>query len=171
MSDSSKAPITKEYFLKPGFIYLPEKATVISTVLGSSVSVLLCDRSLKIGGINHFLFPFAGSKEEATARYGNVAVSTLIRMMKANGAKKSKMQAQIFGGAFNSEYSSKDVGRANVNVARQILMANQIKIVSQDIGGELGRKIVFNTINCEIVTLKVEQLRKSDWYPYPAADR
>lgn len=166
MPQESNQIIPKDYFLKPGFIYLPAKPTAISTVLGSSVSVSLYDRSLKVGGMNHFLYPFAREKEKATARFGNIAILTLLKMMKANGSKMSKIQAQIFGGAFNSDCSNRDIGRDNLKTARQVLQYNRIKIVSEDTGGELGRKIVFNTSTCEIVTLKVDRLRKSDWYPY-----
>lgn len=168
MPKDSNAPTTQDYFLKPGFIYLPAKPTTISTVLGSSVAVSLYDRSLKIGGMNHFLYPFADEREKATAKYGNVAVLALIRMMKANGAKHSKIQAQIFGGAHNLKFSNRNIGLDNFKTARKVLLDNRIKIVSEDIGGELGRKIVFNTSTCEIVTLKVDRLRESDWYPYPS---
>lgn len=168
MSQDTNQLVTKDYYLKPGFIYLPSKPTAISTVLGSSVAVSLYDRSLKIGGMNHFLFPYAQAREKSTAHYGNIAILTLLRMMKANGAKLSKIHAQIFGGAFNHKYSKRDVGKDNFKAARTILKDNKIKIVSEDIGGELGRKIIFNTSSCEIVTLKVERLRESDWYPYPS---
>ena len=168
MPQDSSQVITKDYFLKPGFIYLPAKPTTISTVLGSSVSVSLYDRSQKIGGMNHFLYPYAEAKDKATARYGNIAIITLIRMMKENGSRLSKLEAQIFGGACNFEMSKRDIGRENHRAARQILLNNRVRIVSEDIGGELGRKIVFNTATCEIVTLKVDRLRKSDWYPYQA---
>ena len=166
MPQNSSTPAPIDYFLKPGFIYLPAKPTAISTVLGSSVAVSLWDRSLKIGGMNHFLYPYADTKEKATAQYGNIAIVTLIRMMKSNGADLSKMQAQIFGGAFNPEESNRNVGRENFKAARDILNGYRIKIISEDIGGELGRKVVFNTATCEIVILKVDRLRNSDWYPY-----
>ena len=166
MSKHSSTPATIDYFLKPGFIYLPAKPTAISTVLGSSVAVSLWDRSLKIGGMNHFLYPCADTRDKATAQYGNVAVITLIRMMKSNGADLSKVQAQIFGGAFNPKESNRNVGKENLKAARSILNEFRIKIVSEDIGGELGRKVVFNTATCEIVILKVDRLRNSDWYPY-----
>ena len=168
MSEDPNAPITQDYFLKPGFIYLPVKPTTISTVLGSSVAVSLYDRSLKMGGMNHFLYPFADKKEKATAKYGNVAILALIRMMKANGSKLKKIEAQIFGGAHNTQYSNWNIGQDNFKTARKVLLDNRIKIVSEDIGGEMGRKIVFNTSTCEIVTLKVDRLRESDWYPYPS---
>ncbi len=159
-------PVVQDYFLRPGFIYLPERPTTISTVLGSSVAVSLYDRSLKTGGMNHFLFPHVKGRDKATSLYGNVAVLTLIRMMVAGGSKLSNLEAQMFGGAFNTDVSKRDIGKDNLRTARQILFNQKIKIVSEDVGGELGRKIVFNTSTYEIGILKVGRLRESDWYPY-----
>jgi chemotaxis protein CheD len=163
---TSEKPVTRDYFLKPGFIYLPDRPTTISTVLGSSVAVSLYDRSHKTGGMNHFLFPYIERRRKTTAQYGNIAVLTLIRMMTANGSDISNLEAQIFGGAFNREYSKKDIGKDNLQIARHMLAGKKIKIVSEDTGGELGRKIIFNTGTYEIVILKVDRLRVSDWYPY-----
>ncbi|MCK5164908.1 MAG: chemotaxis protein CheD [Desulfobacula sp.] len=166
MTQTSEKPVTRDYFLRPGYIYLPDRPTTISAVLGSSVAVSLYDRSHKTGGMNHFLFPYVETREKTTAQYGNIAVLTLIRMMGANGSDISNLEAQIFGGAFNPEYSKRDIGKDNLKTARHILAGKKIKIVSEDIGGELGRKIVFNTGTYEMVVLKVDRLRESDWYPY-----
>lgn len=166
MTQGSEKPVTRDYFLKPGFIYLPDKPTMISTVLGSSVSVSLYDKRNKRGGMNHFLFPFVAEKEKSTALYGNIAVPALIRMMEENGSKLTHLEAQIFGGAFNREVSGRDVGGDNLQTARRILNRKRIRIVSEDVGGSLGRKVVFNTLTYEIGILKVERLRTSDWYPY-----
>jgi chemotaxis protein CheD len=45
-------------------------------------------------------------------------------------------------------------------------MREGIRVVSEDTGGEKGRKIVFNTGTNEVAVLKVDRLRKGDWYPY-----
>lgn len=166
MNSNSEKLVTRDYLLKPGYIYLPEKPTVISTVLGSSVSVSLYDKKRKTGGMNHFLFPVAESREKTTALYGNIAVLTLIRMMIRKGSAPRHLEAQIFGGANNTEVCIRDVGKQNHHIAKDMLRQKKIRIVSEDVGGELGRKIVFNTLTCEILTLKVERLRESDWYPY-----
>jgi len=50
--------------------------------------------------------------------------------------------------------------------ARKILIREMISIASEDVGGEKGRKIVFNTDMSEIAVIKVEKLRNKDWYPY-----
>jgi len=165
MTKQTDTPATMDYFLRPGFIYMPERPTVISTVLGSSVSVSLYDKKLKTGGMNHFLFPH-GNREKSTALYGNIAVPVLIRMMMDNGSRRSHLEAQIFGGAFNTDLSNRDIGQDNFRTARQILDRKHIRIVSEDVGGSKGRKVVFNTNSYEIGILKVERLRDSDWYPY-----
>ncbi|MBF0203918.1 MAG: chemotaxis protein CheD [Desulfamplus sp.] len=166
MNEQDSSPILSDYLLKPGFIYLADKPVSISTVLGSSVSVCLFDKKQKIGGMNHFQFSEIREKDKSTPIYGNVATLTLIRMMLLNGSKDRHLEAQIFGGAHNPLVSDINVGINNINTARLILNSRKIKIVSEDVGGEVGRKIIFNTSTCEIAVLKVKKLRQSDWYPY-----
>jgi len=166
MDRQENIPIRLDYLLKPGFIYFSDKPISISTVLGSSVSVCLFDRKQKIGGMNHFQFPGTREKERSTPVYGNVATLTLIRMMLSNGSRDNHLEAQIFGGAHNGLISSVNVGIENIRTARKILNRKKIRIVSEDVGGEVGRKIIFNTSTSEIAVLKVKTLRQSDWYPY-----
>jgi chemotaxis protein CheD len=166
MANDSNKLQAQDYLLQPGFIYIPEKTTSISVVLGSSVSVSLFDKKLKFGGMNHFLYPRTTEKGKTTALYGNVAVVTLISMMINNGSKTKHLEAQIFGGAFNRKYSDQNIGAKNHAIAREILKSKKIHIASEDVGGEIGRKVVFDSSNSEIAILKVGSLRKSDWHPY-----
>lgn len=166
MKRQENTPIRLDYLLKPGFIYFSDKPISISTVVGSSVSVCLFDRRQKIGGMNHFQFPEIRERERSTPIYGNVATLTLIRMMLSNGSRESHLEAQIFGGAHNLSISHINMGRENIRTARTILNRKKIRIISEDVGGEVGRKIIFNTSTSEIAVLKVKTLRESDWYPY-----
>ena len=150
MGRHSKKIQPQDYFLRPGYIYLPDQHTSISTVLGSSVSVSVFDKKLKLGGMNHFLYPETNDQDKSTSFYGNVAVETLIHMMINSGAKIKHMEAQIFGGAFNPKLSLNDIGSNNISTARKILKSKKIRIVSEDIGGEIGRKIIFDSHNSEI---------------------
>lgn len=154
------------YFLHPGYIFVASKPTVISLVLGSCVSVSLYDRRRKTGGMNHFMYPFTAEKHKATARYGNVSTLALVQMMLEDGSKSEDIQAQIMGGAYNPQFSDKNIGMENIMIARKVLLRKKIAILSEDIGGELGRKIVFNTHSNELAIIKVEKLRNDDWYPY-----
>jgi len=157
---------TENYFLEPGYIFLAEKPTSISTVLGSCVSVCIYDRKRKVGGMNHFQVPFATESDQATARFGNVATITLIRMMIHDDSKIKNMEAQILGGAHNIKVSPKDIGFENIMAAKKILTRERIRVTSEDVRGGKGRKIVFNTGTNEIAVFKVDKLREADWYPY-----
>ena len=70
-------------FLEPGFIDVSSQATV-RTVVGSCVAVCR-DRKLRYGGMNHFIRPMTHIKQEATPKYGNVAVAALVRIMEDAG--------------------------------------------------------------------------------------
>ncbi len=159
------------YLLQPGYIYVPENAVSISTVIGSGVAVCIFDNKTRIGGMNHFQLPFMSTRGKTTAIYGNIATITLIKMMlssepKTRAARVRHLEAQIFGGAYNPENSDKDVGKQNIEIARKILNQNKIAIISEDTGGKKGRKVVFNVSTNEAAVLKVDHLRDADWYPY-----
>jgi chemotaxis protein CheD len=166
MNDSSQALTPANYFLEPGFVIMPSGPTVISAVLGSGVSICMFDRKRKVGGMNSFQLPLIREIGKTTTRFGNVAVWTLIRMMLEDGSKIKNIEAQIVGGAYNPELSSHNMGQENIKIARKILAREKIVVTSEDTGGSKGRKVVFSTHTNEIAILKVEKLRKSDWYPY-----
>ncbi len=155
-----------DYFLSPGYIYTPVQSTVISLVLGSAVAVCLYDRKRRVAGINHFQYPYSETPRHGTARHGDAATLTLINMMLSAGAKRRHLRAQVFGGAYRPDLCSRDVGRENILVAKNLLRQKGIKTASEDVGGELGRKVVYKTAGNEVAVLKVERLRSDDWYPY-----
>jgi chemotaxis protein CheD len=166
MLGSSDLAVTDNYFLKPGYILVPRGPTVISTVLGSCVAVCLYDRKRECGGMNHFQLPSTNKLKEATARYGNVATLALIGMMINDGSKIKNLEAQFFGGAHNAKTCPKNIGQENVRIARMILTRKHIRIASEDVGGEKGRKLVFNTASNEMAIVKVDRIRQADWYPF-----
>ncbi len=123
---------------------------------------------LKQGGMNLFQLPFTQDRQRATACYGNVAVLTLLRMLRGHGSRDKHLEAQIVGGAQAPHTGKSDVGRENCRVARTLLVKAGIPIISEDTGGRRGRKVVFRTDTGELMVIKVTHLRKGDWYPYAA---
>ncbi len=163
--ESKDITLTK-YMLKPGFIYVSSRPAVVSTVLGSCVAVCVYDTTRNTGGMNHFQKPKTTSQENSTARYGNVSTLALINIMLKGGSKPENLEAQIIGGSYNPFFSDKDIGKKNIKAAKKVLKNKNVKIVSEDTGGEKGRKVIFNTLNNELAVVKVETLRECDWYPY-----
>lgn len=165
IGDSRPTP-ADQYLLNPGFIYVPDQPVHISTVLGSGVSVCIYDRKNSCGGMTHFRYAFTRDPASATALYGNVATATLVSMIQASGVTVRHLAAQIIGGGYNPDISDTDMGRKNIQVARRILARYGIVVVSEDVGGRQGRKVVFDTASNEILIYKVDRLRVGDWYPY-----
>ena len=152
------------YHLEPGFVYASAKGAVIRTVVGSCVAVCLWDSRLMVGGMNHFIHPATREKDQRTTSFGNVALPVLVKMMyREFGSKKSDLQAQIFGGGSPMNMGQRSVGAENVAVARDFLGRVGIRIYSEDVGGHLGRKILFDTATGQAAILKVQQLRSDDW--------
>jgi len=154
------------YHLQPGYIFLTSEPTLVSAVVGSCVVVCVYDRRLKSGGMNHFLFPKAGHNDKLTPQYGDVALPALIRMMVSQGSRIKDMEAQIFGGGQRHLDDHSDLGRRNVKTARRILKKKGIPVVSQDVGGVKGRRVVFHTVTNEAIVMKTGEIRQGDWHPY-----
>ena len=118
--------------------------------------------------MNHFLYPRISDARRATVQYGNVATQTLLRLFLATGSRLEDLEAQILGGAAPGMDGSTtaDIARQNVHVARQVMERKGISIVSEDVGGTKGRKVIYNSQTNELIIVRVERLRQSDWYPY-----
>jgi len=156
-----------DYLLEPGHMYVALSPALIRLVLGSCVAVSLWERNLKIGAMNHFVYPGTKDPTKATAKYGNVAVPALVSMMIEYGADPNDMEAQIFGGASPEDAQDIDIGLRNTFVARHMLEKRGINIISEDVGGTQGRKIVFDTSSGKVAIIKVPKIRMSDWFPDP----
>ena len=109
------------------------------------------------------MLPSTSSKEEATARYGNVATLGLLNMMEKSGSRPHNLLAQILGGASPLTNRGNRIGAKNAEVARAVLQRKGIVVCSEDVGGHMGRKVVFDTVTGQVMVLKVFELRDHDW--------
>lgn len=135
-------------YLLPGQLFVSAENCTVTTILGSCVSVCLWDPAAQIGGINHFLLPAFNGEGLASARFGTIAIKELLDQLARLGSQKRNLLAKVFGGACVLEAfrdRQHHLGMQNVEVARAMLEAESIPLVSQDIGGQRGRKLIFHT--------------------------
>ena len=135
-------------YLHPGHVFVAVEPHRVTTILGSCVAVCLWDPLLGVGGVNHFLLPHWAGNGQISPRFGNVAVQQLIARLVELGSSKQNLQAKVFGGgcviaAFQS--GDNQLGVGNVNVAFRLLETEGIPVVTQDVGGRHGRKLIFHT--------------------------
>ncbi len=157
----------QDYYLEPGCLCFSATPLVIRTVLGSCVALCLWDKEMRHGGVSHFVRPWAHTPEMATPRYGNAAAIGLIRLLEEAGSQRAHLMALIAGGAVHEEWSEENVGQANIEAVRRVLRRKGIPIASEDVGGTMGRKIMFDTATGQLVVLKVHKIRCTDWEPGP----
>ncbi|MDR1612728.1 MAG: chemotaxis protein CheD [Planctomycetota bacterium] len=140
------------------------EATIVRTVLGNCVAVTFFDLDNRFGGINHFVFPTADRPEDRTPQYGNVAIKALYRMLLGMGASRESIVAQIVGGSECHILNDQGLGVQNVDLARSMLKKLQVPVISEDVGGSMGRKVLYHSGTNEMAVFKVDNLRKSDWF-------
>jgi chemotaxis protein CheD len=140
----------KRVYLYPGQIVTSGQPLMVSTILGSCVSICLWDPAAKVGGINHYLLPNNPLNGQSDLRYGNTATERLIETLLGLGVKKQRIVAKVVGGAsILSSFggSRMSIGDQNVDVARKLLAKHGIDVSGEQTGGTRGRKLLFHTGN------------------------
>lgn len=146
MTDPERFRPDWDVYLLPGEIHCARTPTVVATVLGSCIAVCLWDVRLRLGGMNHYVLPESGRGEDG-ARYGDVAIETLIERLQDLGGHPRDWQAKVFGGAAVLPMGGEEVtvGQRNVEMARERLRRYRIPILAQSTGGSRGRLIRLHT--------------------------
>lgn len=142
----------KTYHLYPAELFVHRSPHLITTILGSCVSVCIYDNVLKFGGMNHYMLPLWNGNGLASPKYGNIAIPKLIEKMEALGANRNCLIAKIFGGGEVIERMSNhfNIGERNILIAKKMLEEYNIPIVGSSVGGPNGRKIEMCTFSSEV---------------------
>ena len=147
------------HYLVAGSLFAHEERHLVTTVLGSCVSVCLWDCARNRGGINHYMLPFWNGEGLASPKYGNIAIAKLLERMLELGSERRSLRAKVFGGGvvLNVTNPFMNIGERNVQLAEDMLRSENIPIISADTGGKVGRKLIFNT---ETGTVLLKKLAK-----------
>ncbi len=117
---------------------------VLSTLLGSCVSVCLRDPVAGVGGMNHFLLPGADCEDDGTGsvRYGAHAMELLVNGLLAQGARRARLEAKLFGGA-RMLAGLTDLGARNAEFAEHYVKRESIAFTGGSLRGDRGRRVEF----------------------------
>lgn len=151
--------------LLPGQYYVTAQDEMITTVLGSCISVCVSCPALKIGGMNHFMLPGSDSSKKSwkdtvandAARYGIYAMEQLINDVLKNGARRSTLVVKVFGGG-KMMASMADIGQRNIAFAKEFLQKENIKVIASDVGDIYPRKVNFFPANGKVMVKKLKSL-------------
>jgi chemotaxis protein CheD len=140
----------KRVFLHPGEFIVGDEHYRISTLLGSCVAITLWHPARKIGAMSHFLLPTQGGRGRSwpSGRYGDEVLDLMLGELAQLQIPPHECQAKLFGGS--SMFPQGDgvdpagIGKMNGRMARHMLQAHGLPIVSESLFGIGHRKIVFD---------------------------
>jgi len=149
-------------YLKPGEVFVSRTPTLVSTVLGSCVSITLFDPETRMGAMCHAMLPHGTADE---LRYVDSAVGFMFDRLSALSGRSGGFEVKLFGGAdvlvpSGRTNGSLSVGRQNVDAALQVIERLGLRLTSFDTGGERGRKIFFCSGTGEVFMRPVKNSRK-----------
>ncbi|MGB3456070.1 MAG: chemotaxis protein CheD [Litorimonas sp.] len=131
---------------------------VMSTLVGSCVSVCLFDPDLGLGGMNHYLLPGDPDQQDQDgALYGINQIELLINELMKEGAVRSHLQAKIFGGNRMMDGLT-TVGERNARVAEEFIRDEGIRLVASQLRGDRAQKIEFHPASGRARTRYVEEV-------------
>lgn len=142
----------QQHFLYPSTLYASSSPSLVTTILGSCVSVCFFDPILKVGGINHYMLPLWNGHGLASPKYGNIATDKLLEKMYQLGSKNSNIVAKVFGGGEVIDNSVKqfNIGERNITICFELLENLKIPVIAKSVGGKYGRRIEYNTSTGEV---------------------
>ncbi len=135
-----------------GQIALARKPDRLGAVLGSCVGVALWHARLAIGALAHVVLPDSHGQAVRSAKFADLAVPLMLEQLEQQGALRSGLVAKLAGGAcMFGNPSPLQIGQANVEAVTRALQKLGIPIVSQDVGGKSGRRIILDCSTGELI--------------------
>jgi chemotaxis protein CheD len=127
---------------------------LITLGLGSCIGITIYAKKIKAGGMAHIMLPKNNDPEKRSWKFADIAIEDMINELSKLGIKISEMEAKIAGGArmfsFNTSDEKSSIGYRNAVSVKQILAEMNIKIISEDVGGTMGRTIELDLENGDL---------------------
>ncbi len=147
-------------FLKPGELFLSRKPAIVSTVLGSCVSVTFFQPEMNLGAMCHVLLP-SGPQDEGF-RFVDSTLMYMADKIQGMGIRLERCEVKMFGGADvllprELEGVRLSIGCQNVQEARRRFQLLGVEPKAEDVGGKQGRKLFFNSHTGDVFLKKVQK--------------
>ena len=152
----------KKVSIHIGELYASKNPAIVHTLLGSCVAVCIFDPIKHIGGMNHILLPGNVNMKDFTdsTRYGINAMELLINMIMNLGGNRNRLLAKTFGGGhILGGISEEDgPGQKNIQFVLEFLRVEEIKVISQNLGGYDSRRIYFHTDTGDVFLKRISSI-------------
>jgi chemotaxis protein CheD len=119
---------------------------LVARPLGSTAALALYDPATKVGGITHWMLPNSELLSDRDGRnallFADEAVPLLLQGLEHLGvARKARLRAALAGAASLPEGGDYDVGRRNLEAARNMIRRHRLTLELEDTGGVTVREL------------------------------
>ena len=160
--------------LKPAELFISERPSIVRTVLGSCVAVTMFDRQLGVSAICHALLPGNDEGSELDTytsgpyKYINSVVPLMVQRLRNYGVNIADLEVKLFGGADMmtarmGRPNYHPVGKSNIDAVIQAINAQNLQVKVSDVGGHMGRKILFYTHTGEVLLKRIKSGTEPEW--------
>ena len=148
--------------LKPAEVYIGDQPAIVTTILGSCVSIIFYAWKHNLGAISHALLP-TGPGRKNRFRYVDGAFSWMVEQFQLRGVKMDQVQVKLFGGADvlendKGKFRKATVGQQNIKQALELIEAHGLNLKSSNLGGLMGQKIFFYPHSGKVLVKKIEKV-------------
>lgn len=149
-------PSIPQVHLQPGEVLVTQEPQWVITLLGSCVAVTMFNARFRLAAICHAMLSqprgaaTPGSCPAQRFRYLSAAIPAMARPFSQLGLQPKEVEVKLFGGGDvinmgGDPHNNRSIGHANIVMAQQLLNEAGFQIKARNVGGNRGRKIVFNT--------------------------
>ena len=132
------------HVLHPGDVVCVERNDQVDTLLGSCVAIILTDPRRTIAAMCHLVHASPGSvRAPDNGAYAEVALGMMFRLLRQRGINPTLCDAYVYGGGnmFPNQPAQVDVGAKNAQWAVCALEEAGIRLVDQQLGGNVYRRM------------------------------
>jgi len=156
MGSNAAEGVIHKVFLRPGEFFFGDNTHQVRTILGSCVAITIWNKSLRIGGMCHYMLPHPKRHNtgELDGRYAEDAIQLFLHEIKRHKTQPQHYQVKVFGGGnmfpqvLRNE--QENIGARNVRMAQALLKTHGFRIYATHLGGEGYRRLLFDIGNGDV---------------------
>lgn len=129
---------------------------LITYALGSCIGVCLYEPRIRLAALVHVMLPLnMETNRKNPLKYADTGIRETLRKMEEQGAFRSHIVAKIAGGAkmFDVPGSGNlgNIGQRNIESVHMVLRKEGIRLLREDVGGNVARTLLFDAQNGQAV--------------------
>lgn len=127
---------------------------LVTYALGSCIGICLYDPAIRLAALIHVMLPLnMETGRKSPMKYADTGIRETVKQMEGRGAQRSRIVAKIAGGARMFEVpgggSLGNIGQRNVESVHMTLKREKIRLLREDVGGNVARTLLFDTASGE----------------------